>query len=98
MTKLEELKKMIGDQFEKAEATTKTKDYIESFARMNNLIDEAKEENDKLLAANAELTKSYRELVMHPSNSAEPSKENIEVTAPDFDTALNKFLSGRNNN
>lgn len=93
MTKLEELKKIVSDQFEKAEATIKNKEYIDAYAKMNSLIDEAEKENKALIDSNAELTKNYVDLVRHGAGTSAvpPKTEAGESEPPDFEKMLKEF-------
>lgn len=93
MTKLEELKKIVSDQFEKAEASMKTKEYIDEYAKMNSLINEVEKENKALVDSNAELTKNYVDLVRHGAgvSAVPPKNENGECEPPDFDKMLKEL-------
>ena len=93
MGKLDELKKIVADQFEKADATTKTKEYIESFGKMNQLIDDIQKENKALVDSNAELSKNYVELVKTGAgtSSVPPKAMEGEGEPPSFEKMLAEF-------
>lgn len=65
MSRLEELRQLVADMFEGATE----KEQIEKFATLNNAIDGVSKEQDSLVAKNADLIKSYKELVKHTSFS-----------------------------
>lgn len=91
---LDELKKLVADNFEKADPSIKTKEYIDNFAQINRLIDSAVTENKTLVDNNAELSKSYKELVMHGTTSAKvPSTASEPGIAepPSFEKMLEEF-------
>lgn len=59
--KLDELKKLVADAFESA--TEKT--IIEKAAVINSKIEEVEAEQNELIDKNAELLKSYKDVVLH---------------------------------
>lgn len=63
MGKLEDLRKFIKQQFENAE----TKEQIDTLAKINTGFDEVEKEQQLLESRNAELIKSYKDLVQHTS-------------------------------
>lgn len=89
---LDELKKLISENFNQIEV--KSKNDIDHYTKVTKAIDSAIDENKKLTEANAELSKSYSELVMHTSIGKEPNKEDVidKVQAPDFNSELDKYL------
>lgn len=89
MSKLDELTKIVADAFKCAE----TKESIEKLATINNAIKEAKAEEDALTAKNAELIKSYKDLIQHTSfkDEAKPT-DPVAPTVPSFEDALQAFM------
>ena len=75
MTKLEQLRQTVAQLFENATE----KDEIERLAKVNNSIDEVAAEQAELTEKNAELIKSYKELVKHTSFKEQPKKEVEQV-------------------
>ena len=59
MSKLEELKQIVKEQFDKAE----TKEQIDCFAAIKQKFDEVSKEQEQIEQQNAELIKSYKDLV-----------------------------------
>lgn len=99
MSYLDELKKLVADDFEKADPSIKTKEYIDNFAQINRLIDSAVAENKTLVDNNAELSKSYKELVLHGTTSTKaPSTANEPglAEAPSFEESLKAFCAKDN--
>lgn len=91
MGKLDELRQIVADAFQQA---TEQQD-IERLAKINVAIDAVSEEQDVLLAKNADLLKSYKDLVQHTSFDAKDNKA-IDEIAPQpvsFDDALKQFLA-----
>ena len=90
MSKLEELKHIVKEQFDKAE----TKEQIDCFAAIKQKFDEVSKEQEEIEHQNAELIKSYKDLVQH--TSFKPGKEPIDTidskTVVSFEDALNNFL------
>lgn len=81
MSKLEELKQMISGLFENAT----DKNTIDSAAKLNNLVGEVQKEQDSLTSRNAELLKSYKDIVMHTSVDESASNANSSATNEDGD-------------
>lgn len=78
MSKLEELKKMISGLFDNAT----DKNTIDAAAKLNNLVGEVEKEQDSLTSRNAELLKSYKDVVMHTSvDESAPNNSNATTTA-----------------
>lgn len=65
MSKLSELRDFVKQQFE--QANTDDKDKIDMLAKINNSLDDVEKEQDDIEAKNAELVKSYKDLVKHTS-------------------------------
>ena len=90
MSKLEELKQIVKEQFDKAE----TKEQIDCFAAIKSKFDEVSKEQEEIERQNTELIKSYKDLVQH--TSFKPEKEPIDTidskTVVSFEDALNNFL------
>lgn len=94
MSKLEELRATIAKMFENAQE----KEQIEQLAKVNNSITEVEQEQKELTDKNAELIKSYKELVKHTSFKEEPVQTNTQVTGelPSLEDALKDFLASKN--
>lgn len=95
MTKLEELRQMVAGMFENATE----KEDIEKLAKVNNSISEVEKEQKELTEKNAELIKSYKELVKHTSFKEQPKAVETQPTgqAPSLEEALEKFLASKKN-
>ena len=83
MSKLEELKQLVAEAFSKAE----DKQSIENLATINNAITEVSKEYDEVTAKNAELIKSYKDLVQHTSfkDANKPNDIGTVNNAPSFE-------------
>jgi hypothetical protein len=85
---LQKLRVMVEDMFKDA----KEKEVIEKSVELNNAINEAELENKQLLDRNAELLKSYKDLVQHTSFDEKPAMQDIPTaSAPSFEDMLAKF-------
>lgn len=93
MSKLEELKQIVAEAFKEA---TEKQD-IERLAQINNAIEGAAKEQDDLIAKNAELVKSYKDLVQHTSFEVDKNAATDEVApaAISFEEALKEFLKNQ---
>lgn len=89
MSKLEELEKIVKEQFDKAE----TKEQIDCFAAIKNKFDEVQREQDEFNQRFVELTKSYKDVIQHTSFKidGEP-KDTIDSKPISFEDALSQFL------
>lgn len=90
MAYLEELKKTIEKMFENAES----KEAIEQSTQLKSQLEGVEQEQKALLDKNAELIKSYKELVKHTSFKEQPSDvlENSKNAAATFDEQLDQFI------
>lgn len=91
MTKLEELRQLVAESFKEA---TEKQD-IEKLAKINNAIEDVSKEQDELIAKNADLIKSYKDLVQHTSFKADDNvvaTDDIAPVAVSFEEALQQFL------
>lgn len=89
MSKLEDLKTIVAEMFEGAES----KESIEQLAKLNNSIEDVQKEQDDLTEKNAELIKSYKDLVKHSSfKDDKVPTDPVGETAPSFEDALNTFI------
>ena len=92
MGKLDELKQIVADAFK--EATQKQE--IEQLAKINNTIEEVSKEQCELMAKNAELIGSYKELVQHTSFKPDNNvTDDVAPKAVSFDDALKEFLANK---
>lgn len=91
MTKLEQLRQIVATAFENAVE----KEDIETLATINNAIDEVNNEEQSLIDKNAELIKSYKDLVKHTSfkDNKLPEDTVSGGNAPSFEEALQTFMS-----
>lgn len=94
MTKLEQLKATVAQLFENATE----KEDIEKLAKVNNSISEVEAEQKELTDKNAELIKSYKELIKHTSFKEQPKQVETQPTgqAPSLEEELAKFLASKN--
>lgn len=94
MAYLEELKKTIEQMFEHAES----KEAIEQSTTLKSQIEGVEQEQNALLEKNAELIKSYKELVKHTSFKQQPENvlENSKMAAASFDEQLDRFIQQMN--
>ena len=90
MTKLEELRQLVKQQFDKAE----TKEQIDTLAQIKNKFDEVSKEQEAIEQQNAELIRSYKDLVRH--TSFKPEREPVDnagaTPVATFEDALSNFL------
>lgn len=92
MGKLEQLRQLVADAF--AEATDKKQ--IEQLASINNSIQEVEKEQQVLEEKNAELIKSYKDLIQHTSfndKNNQPADQTGTSAPVSFEDALAKFMS-----
>lgn len=90
MGKLDELRQLVADSFK--EATEKQE--IEQLARINNAIEEVSKEQDELIAKNADLVKSYKDLVQHTSfDVGNKVTDDVAPMPVSFEDALKNFMS-----
>lgn len=89
MGKLEQLKQQVAEMFENAE----NKEDIEKLATINNTIDEVSKEQDEIVSKNAELIKSYKDLVQHTSFKDSKKPGDTVTGMPSFEDALEDFMS-----
>ena len=90
-SKLDELRDIVAKAFEGAE----TKESIETFANINNKLDEVGKENEELFKRNEELVKSYKDLIKHTSFSDPKTMSNNDITPTpiSFEQALSNFMT-----
>lgn len=96
MTKLEELRQQVSELFKNATE----KEVIEKAAVVSKSINDVEAEQKQLVDKNADLLKSYKDLVLHTSFKDEPAAENNPIPqAPSFEDLLAKFTtnSGEDN-
>lgn len=90
MGKLDELRQLVAESFK--EATDKQE--IENLAKINNAIEEVSKEQDELVAKNADLIKSYKDLVQHTSfDVGDKVIDDVAPTPVSFEDALKDFMS-----
>lgn len=90
MGKLDELRQLVAESFK--EATEKQE--IEQLAKINNAIEEVSKEQDELVAKNADLVKSYKDLVQHTSfDVGNAVTDDVAPQPVSFDDALKEFLA-----
>ena len=93
MGKLEELRKLVAESFQ---AATQQED-VERLAKINNAIEDVSKEQDVLIAKNAELVKSYKDLVQHTSFEVDKNAATDEVApvAISLEDALKEFMKNK---
>lgn len=92
MGKLDELRKVVGQMFENATE----KEQIEQSVKINNCIDEVEKEQKELIDKDAELIKSYKELVKHTSFKDAPKGVETQPSAKEplsLEASLKDFLA-----
>lgn len=90
MSRLEELRQQVAEMFK--DATDKVQ--IEQLAAINNSIDEVNREQQSLMDKNAELIKSYKDLVQHTSFKDHIANDSVPGTHEvSFEEALDNFLA-----
>lgn len=90
MGKLDELRQLVADAFK--DATEKQE--IENLAKINTAIEDVSKEQDDLVAKNAELIKSYKDLVQHTSfDVGDKTIDDVAPTPVSFEDALKDFMS-----
>ena len=95
MSKLQELREFVKQQFEQADPSDKNA--IDTLAKINNSLEdvetEVKAEQDVLITKNAELMSSYKELVKHTSINNKRKVPTDQVGAStDFQAILDAAL------
>ena len=90
-SKIEALRNVVAAMFEHATE----KEQIENLAKINNSIDEVEQENKDLTDKNAELIKSYKELIKHTSFKEQPNLDTQPsgMDAPSLEESLSQFLA-----
>lgn len=91
MGKLDELRQLVAESFK---AATEQQD-IERLAKINNAIEDVSKEQESLVAKNAELIKSYKDLISHTSFQVDSGKvtDDVAPTPVSFEDALKSFMS-----
>lgn len=93
MSYLEDLKKMLADSFQAKEV--KTKEDVDSYTSMTKALDSAIGENQKLLEANAELSKNITELCLHTTIGNKPNEQDKVASntkeAPNLEELAKQF-------
>jgi len=92
MGKLEELKLMVAEWFDSADA--QDLNTINKLTDIKNLADDALQERDALVAENKSLVGSYKELVKHTSfnDQRNAPTDQIGGSAVSFEDALEQFI------
>lgn len=99
MGKLEQLKQLVADMFDKCER----KEDIDKLSTIKNTINEVEGEQQELIDKNSELIKSYKDLVKHTSfkddnNIVDKNNEIFTPTSVSFEEALSKFMNNMKEN
>lgn len=90
MGKLDELRQLVAEAFK--DATEKQE--IENLAKINTAIEDVSKEQNDLVAKNAELIKSYKDLVQHTSfDVGDKVIDDVAPTPVSFEDALKDFMS-----
>lgn len=91
MSKLDELKKFVAENFHEAS----NPEAIEKEVKLNNLIAEAEKESTEMMEANTKLSAAYRELVTGTAGTIEPHNQTVDSKPiPSLEDALNNFAKG----
>lgn len=89
-SKLDELRQQVSDLFKNATE----KEVIEKAAVVSNTIDAAQAEEKVLIDKNADLMKSYKDLVLHTSFKDAPASEDKPIPqAPSFEDMLSNYVA-----
>lgn len=99
MGKLEQLKQLVADMFDKCE----NKEDIDKLSTIKNTIGEVEGEQQELIDKNSELIKSYKDLVKHTSfkddnKIVEKNNEIFTPTSVSFEETLSKFMNNMKEN
>lgn len=91
MSKLDELKSFIKQQFIDA---AKSKEEVDSAAKLSNLCDEVEKENAKLVEKNAELLNAYKEVIKDSTGNTNKQEidKTIDPETPTEDTSLDSIF------
>lgn len=90
MTKLEELRQLVATMFEGAT----DKEQIEQLATLNNSIDAVAKEETAMVEKNAELIKSYKDLVKHTSfSTGDKPSDGLSGTKVSIDDAIKAAMA-----
>lgn len=89
-SKLDELRQQVSDLFKNATE----KEVIEKAAVVSKTLDDAATEEKALLDKNADLLKSYKDLVLHTSFKDAPASEDKPIPqAPSFEDMLSNYVA-----
>lgn len=88
MDKLNELK----EQFKVLIEGTEDTELIKSLASIQDTINGVEEEQNTLLNKHAELSKAYKEAILHGGYTNKPVEDATGTKVVDFDTMLNDFI------
>lgn len=93
-SKTEQLRDLVASLFENATQ----REQIEGLVKVNTAIDAVEAEQKELTDQNADLIKSYKELVRHTSfRDAPPARETQGATVPSLEASLKDFLANKEN-
>ena len=95
MSKLDELRNLVAEWFNSAEAADKST--IDKLSQVTKLTEDAVAEQNKLQQENQELLHDYKELVVHTSLSDkhnEPSPQ-VDAGAISLEEALQEFIKNQ---
>ena len=88
-SKLEQLRAVVAQAFENATS----KEQIEQVVKINQTIDEVEQEQKDLIDQNADLIKSYKELIKHTSFREAPKVDTPTSVPPSLEESLRSYLA-----
>lgn len=88
-SRLEQLRAVVAQAFENATQ----KEQIEQLAKINQSIDEVEQEQKELEDTNADLIKSYKELIKHTSFREAPKVDTPTGVPPSLEESLKSYLA-----
>lgn len=92
MDKLSELKEQIKVLLE----GTQDVDLIKSISSISDTIQGVEDEQKAILDKNVELSKAYKEAILHGGFNNKPIEDTTGTKVVDFDTMLNDFINKEN--
>ena len=95
MNNLEELKKLVAEMLDGTQDT----DAVQKLATINNKLSEVEADTNALVSKNAEIMKSYKDLVLHStvSNTDLVKEEPVKNEVQSVEDALANFIKNKKN-
>lgn len=91
MDKLTELKEQIKVLLEGTQDT----ELIKSLASINDTIQGVEQEQSDMLNKNVELSKAYKEAILHGGYTSKPIEDTTGTKVVDFDQMLEEFINNK---